>query len=211
MPRKPAAGRTARTLPTRKSPKGAPRAGRSMAAKDLRANDKQEPAKARRKYPSDAKSERAKGRPTKLTEPIIARIEAGIRAGNYLKTACLAAGVGYSTFARWEMLGRAQKRGAYRDFLERIEQAEAESEAALVNMWRGLAPDNWQAARDMLARRFPDRWGNRERLDIALAQKSDNDLIEYITATIRATNGGDTDSATPGANAEDNGGLGGGE
>ena len=38
-----------------------------------------------------------------------------------------------------------------------MERAKAEAEVALVEIWRGQAKEAWQAARDMLARRYhPD-------------------------------------------------------
>jgi hypothetical protein len=40
-----------------------------------------------------------------------------------------------------------------------LHQAELDCEAALVKKWHDAAPDDWRAARDLLARRFPDRWG----------------------------------------------------
>jgi hypothetical protein len=32
-------------------------------------------------------------------------------------------------------------------------------------MWKAQIPNNWQAARDFLARRFPKRWGAKEKID----------------------------------------------
>jgi hypothetical protein len=47
----------------------------------------------------------------------------------------------------------------YADFAAALEQAELDCESALVKKWHDAAPDDWRAARDLLARRFPDRWG----------------------------------------------------
>ena len=43
--------------------------------------------------------------------------------------------------------------------MRELEQAELDCESALVKKWHDAAPDDWRAARDLLARRFPDRWG----------------------------------------------------
>jgi hypothetical protein len=109
------------------------------------------------------------GRKTKLTDEVQKRFVDAIRAGNYYETACHYAGIDYSTFRRWMQKGEEQKSGAFREFCEAVKKAEAESEMRMVTLWQKQAVDNWQAARDFLERRFPDRWGRRDRLAAELS------------------------------------------
>ena len=60
----------------------------------------------------------------------------------------------------------AQPEGSpYLQFLEAVRQAEAEAEAHLVEFWQEQAPKDWRAARDLLSRRFPERWAERQRIE----------------------------------------------
>lgn len=42
-------------------------------------------------------------------------------------------------------------------------EAEAAAEIAVVEMWQKATPDNWQACRDFLARRYPERWAREAK------------------------------------------------
>lgn len=106
------------------------------------------------------------GRPTKLTADVQERICQKIREGNYYEAACAFAGVDYATFRRWMEKGETANTGPFREFCEAIQRAVAEAEVAVVAQWQADMPGNWQASRDFLARRFPDRWGPRERKEL---------------------------------------------
>src|SRR5262249_11183275 len=56
----------------------------------------------------------------------------------------------------------------YAAFARAIAKAEGELEDFAVRQWVKELPNNWQAARDFLARRFPAQWGNVERRDIQI-------------------------------------------
>lgn len=98
------------------------------------------------------------GRPTKLNKETTGKIIEAIRAGSYYEPACRAAGIHYSTFRRWLERGEKAKSGRYHEFREQVTRAEAESEIAIVEMWKDQMPRDWRACRDFLARRFPQRW-----------------------------------------------------
>jgi hypothetical protein len=51
-------------------------------------------------------------------------------------------------------------------FYKDVEQAEMEAEEEAVRCWRNFVPMNWQAARDFLARRNPDKWSAKEKVDV---------------------------------------------
>src|SRR5215467_9669155 len=98
------------------------------------------------------------GRPTKLTKDVRRRILRAIRAGSYLEPACVAAGVGYSTFRAW------QKK--FPKFREAVERAQAVAEVRLVGLWREQCPKDWRAAKELLARRHPERWSAEARVAV---------------------------------------------
>jgi hypothetical protein len=101
-----------------------------------------------------------------------------LRAGNYIEPSCRAAGFSYDTYGIWmtcywaahEMVNRHEeldpKSEAYHAAGEQILQAIAQSEVALQAMVRDQAPNDWKAAIELLARRWPDRWSNRAQMRI---------------------------------------------
>lgn len=97
--------------------------------------------------------------PTKLSPGVQETICKTIAAGNYREPACALAGIGLTTFHRWMAEGEQAKSGAKREFWEAVTRAEAEAEERVVALWQARIPDDWQAARDFLARRHPERWG----------------------------------------------------
>jgi transposase len=104
------------------------------------------------------------GRPTKLTPEVKDRLLSALRAGNYLEPACVYAGISYQTFLNWKERGEREGRGPYFEFLEAINKAMADAEIRAVAQWQQAMPENWQAVRDFLDRRHPDRWRKREEL-----------------------------------------------
>src|SRR5262245_16689453 len=95
------------------------------------------------------------GRPGKLTPEVQERLCTAIRAGNYFEAACAYADIGYRTFCTWMKQGKRASRGRFWQFRQSVLKAEADAEATVVAQWRQQIPENWQAARDFLARRFP--------------------------------------------------------
>ena len=104
---------------------------------------------------------RPAGRPTRITDELTFRICELIRASNFVETAARKAGVGHSTLASWKAKGAVQKKGIYRDFLDAIEEAEAEAEDALLQ--RALI-ESPRGALEILQRRFRDRWAERREI-----------------------------------------------
>lgn len=102
-------------------------------------------------------------RPTKLTPELQEKICQAIRAGNYIETAAAYAGVNKSTLYDWLKRGGRAKSGKYKEFSNAVEKALAEAEVRDVFIIGKAAEENWQAAAWRLERKFPDRWGRRER------------------------------------------------
>ena len=80
----------------------------------------------------------------KLDEATTQKICDLLRAGNYLDTAATAAGVHKTTLHRWLRLGREQKRGRYKKFVEAVEKAQGEAEARDVALIAKQAPTDWR-------------------------------------------------------------------
>lgn len=122
------------------------------------------PAPAPEEHKTEESLPRGPGRPTKWTEEVRARIVTACRAGNYRKTAALAAGVSESTFHDWMSAGRRGEPG-FSEFLESVEQAEAEGETELAQWARRGAEMDPRIALEFLGRRHPARWG-KTRIEV---------------------------------------------
>lgn len=118
-------------------------------------------------------------RPTKLTPEIQEKICNAIRAGNYIETAAAYSGVAKSTVFDWMRRGAREKERVgkntrarirkkevpYVEFSDAVEKALADAEVIDVDIIRRAAKENWQAAAWRLERKFPDRWGRREKVE----------------------------------------------
>jgi hypothetical protein len=105
------------------------------------------------------------GRKTKLTPELQEEVVKRIRAGNYIQVACEAVGISHTTYFNWIKKGEEGKR-PYVEFLEAVKKAESEAQVNYVATVASHARDQWQAAAWWLERRFPDKWGRKDRLDI---------------------------------------------
>lgn len=114
--------------------------------------------------PKAQKIER-RGRPAKLTKEIIEQIATLVRAGNYIETACNFVGLSKDTYFRWAREGARAKSGLKRLFSDSIKSAVAESEIRDVEFIR--KNETWQSKAWRLERRFPDRWGNRQKVELS--------------------------------------------
>lgn len=124
----------------------------------------------------------ARGRRGKLTLEIQNNVCKYIRNGNYLQTAARLAGIHISTFHIWMNRGREEEEGIYVDFLEAVEKAESFAENQYLERIREAANGNsdikpiWNAAAWYLERKYPDKWGRRERLDLKHSGKFDQEV-----------------------------------
>jgi len=112
---------------------------------------------------------------SKLTPKVKQRIYQAIRAGNYKEVACMFAGISATTLRNWVNRGKAatdaesDKDSIYYDFLNGLEEAEAEAEVRNVAIVQKAAEKQWQASAWMLERRHPNRWGrnDKQRLEVS--------------------------------------------
>jgi len=88
-------------------------------------------------------------------------------------------------------LGKRAKKGKYFKFFKAIMKAKGDSEVTVVAQWRKQIPENWQAARDFLARRFPERWAPKEHVQILKLAQILNQLEKNARGTRRAQTEGE--------------------
>ena len=99
-----------------------------------------------------------------MTPEVKARLVQAIEAGNYYEAACGYAGITYTTFRNWMIKGENAKSGTYREFFEAITRAETVAEVRMVAQWQQHMPEDYRAIRDFLERRFPERWGRKDKV-----------------------------------------------
>lgn len=116
------------------------------------------------------------GRPTKLTPARKERLLEAVRRGAPYATACLYAGVHFATFRRW--LLAAEQEGAdgseagvskrelraFREFREELLAAEGEAAMGILDEVREAGGKDWKASAWLLARRYPDEFGERREV-----------------------------------------------
>lgn len=135
-----------------------------------------------------------RGRPSKLTEEVKDKLVKAISQGNYYEAACSYAGISYSTFREWMNKGAAEQDAAeeqegqeeqegteFSDFLEAIKKAESAAELRLVQEWQKHIPNNWQAIATFMERRYPDRWGRRERRDVNVSGEMGIKIVDDVS------------------------------
>ena len=114
------------------------------------------------------------GRPTKLNPTVQQRVCDAIRSGNWMETAAAFAGIDRSTLQRWFRRGEQAPKGIYRDFATAVQKATADAEARDVALiGKAAGEGNWQAAAWRLERRFPERWGRKDRIEATVHSTSD--------------------------------------
>lgn len=126
------------------------------------------------------------GRPTKLTEEITAEVCKAIRAGAYVETAAAFAGIAKDTLYAWMKRGARDHEGVdeggiYRDFSDALSKALADAEMADLLTIRAASQNGaWQASAWRLERRFPQRWRQRQGVDVKpiLDDAADREEVE---------------------------------
>lgn len=124
-----------------------------------------------------SKKQRKVGRKTKLNENLIQEAEKLIRLGNYTTVVTQYLGIHQSTWYNWMQEGEEAKTGLKREFFERIKKAESFAEIKNVQQIQKASEDNWQASAWYLERKFPERWGKKDKYSLEHTGK-DGDPIE---------------------------------
>jgi len=121
------------------------------------------------------------GRPTKLTKAIQDELVKTLRSGNYLETAASFAGLSHSIIREWVRRGERESirltndpeakpiksEIPFMEFSVAIKKAQAQSEVMDVMLIGNAARESWQAAAWRLERKFPDRWGRKDKHEVS--------------------------------------------
>lgn len=107
------------------------------------------------------------GRPPLLNESLMKEIVDSIRVGNYIEIAAYKAGIDRVTLHKWLKRGRCDKDGIYRELVINIDKAMAESEIRDVSLIAIAAKEDWKASAWRLERRFHERWGRKDRMEVS--------------------------------------------
>lgn len=106
----------------------------------------------------------------RFTDEVRKKLLAAIRAGNYITPACVFAGIARTTFDKW------MTDPAYEDFQEEVKQAEAEAEAQAVALIYQAGQRDPELFFRFLARRFPERWGDKKQGEAMQQRKLELEL-----------------------------------
>lgn len=123
---------------------------------------------------------KVKGRPPTLTQEVIDELCLIIRSGNYIETAAAMTGISKACLYKWFKKAKKKKTGIYRELVDAVKKAMAESEVRDVlvidkeahgrnavydkngNKIQDAIVPNWKAAAWKLERKHPERWGRRD-------------------------------------------------
>ena len=129
-------------------------------------------------------------RPTKLNLEIQNELCDLIEKGNYIETASAIVGISKNTLYDWLKRGRRGKEQLEKgeklnkselpfiDFSDAVEKAFAIGEAKDLEIIRKAAMEDWKASAWRLERRFPTKWGRKDKMDIAANVQSEHREIE---------------------------------
>ena len=114
---------------------------------------------------------------TKLTPQITEEITKRLKVGCYAKMAAAAIGVPERSYYNWLERGlKAEKLAEigkkipetekiFWQFWQSVRQSEAEAQVMLTSMVFSQAPNDWRAAIELMARKWPEQWARKEYLD----------------------------------------------
>jgi hypothetical protein len=108
-------------------------------------------------------------RPTKLTPEVQDKIIQALRGGNFRYIAARWAGIDISQFKRWMSRGK-QGEAMYRRFRAAVLEAEKSAELRAVALVMKAAQEDAKHAEWWLERKFPQRWGRKERHELTGAR-----------------------------------------
>jgi hypothetical protein len=101
-----------------------------------------------------------------ISEEICNKIIKAIELGSYVETAAAFAGISKQTFYNWLKKGARSKTGLEATLVDAVQKAMASSELRdLSRIEKAAESGIWQAAAWRLERKFPNRWGRKERIE----------------------------------------------
>jgi radical SAM superfamily enzyme YgiQ (UPF0313 family) len=148
-------------------------------------------------------------RPTSFTEDVAASIVASVRAGNFKETASVASGICPRTLRNWIRRGTDGEE-PFAEFVERMNEAEAQSEVDDIKVIVEAGKLDWKARAWRLERKAPKKWGFRVRVEVrdeiqAMLTKLEAGLTPAEFEKVLAIVVDDYGTATIGENVDVNG------
>lgn len=123
----------------------------------------------------------------KLGPDLIGYLAGLVRAGNLIEVAASMAGVTPRQLADWRRRGRHDLKNGiesvYADLIANLDAAQAESEAEALAEIRRAGQKDWRASTWYLSHLFPDRYGERKRID-RTSQVNLVPVIDYERLTL---------------------------
>ena len=103
-----------------------------------------------------------------IDEGIRSRLLQAIRLGSYIEHACFYAGIDSSTFRKWRQKAEMDIE-PYKSFWKEVQLAESEAiMRRLARIEKVAEEGNWQADAWVLERKYPDKFGRRDRINVNL-------------------------------------------
>lgn len=121
------------------------------------------------------------GRPLKINPTVQAELLKMIQAGNYMETAASYVGISTSTLRDWIRRGEREAQRfiddpksrpiksetPFMEFSQAVKKAQASAEIRDVILIGDAARESWQAAAWRLERKYPEKWGKKERHEVS--------------------------------------------
>ena len=129
----------------------------------------------------------------KLNREVIDKICGALIRGASQQAAAAEASVSLSSLQRWLRKGREE--GAdelYTEFVDEVEEATNRSE--LYHVAKIAQADDWRSSAWFLARRFPERWGEKRSIEVSTDGRADGAaMVADMLSQLRAEHddGGD--------------------
>ena len=124
------------------------------------------------------------GRPSKLTPKTREKFLLAIRTGATIEVAANTAGIRPSTVYEWMRRGQGTDSRPtapeFAEFADEVQKAIADSEMILLTRWNQATRTDWKAARDLLARRFPERYALTQKVSLEVDRKLEAQFDNYF-------------------------------
>jgi hypothetical protein len=106
------------------------------------------------------------GRPTLLTPELLAEAVKWAKLGAHDTVIAKKLGIEWRTWLSWKDKGRRGLPGPWVEFVTQMDAAYSEGELTALLIWKKGMVNDWRAAAEYLARRYPKRWG-RQRVEVS--------------------------------------------
>jgi len=130
-----------------------------------------------------------------LTKEVHEAVVRCINAGGHIETAAAFAGISLKSLNKWLLEGATKSHGKARDLHHDVDVALAKFEMAHISYLNNAAKTSTHAAQWMLERRFPERWGKKDRVSL---EGKDGGPVKYQVEYVNDWRESTSPVATPG-------------